>query len=104
VQRILTARIRGGAPGPSDATRSSAEARLWGEVWDNDGHRAAARLRTPDGYTLTALTAVAITKRLLEGEVRRGFCTPSMAFGADFILDIPGAVREDITDAERRTT
>lgn len=95
-QAWLKARIRARAPGPTDAQRSRAVARLWGEVSDPAGARAAARLRTPDGYTLTALAAVAAAEKVLAGGARPGFQTPSRAFGAGFVLEIGGVVREDL--------
>ena len=55
--------------------------------------RAQARLETPGGYTLTVLTALLITEKVLSGEVRAGFQTPSLAYGADLILSIPGVSR-----------
>lgn len=96
-QRFLKERIKAGAPGPSESQRSSAVARLWGEAWDDDGNRVISRLRTPDGYTLTALTAVAAAEKALAGGAKPGFQTPSLAFGADFILEIPETEREDVT-------
>jgi short subunit dehydrogenase-like uncharacterized protein len=96
-QRFLKERIQAGAPGPSDATRATAVARLWGEAWDNDGNRVVSRLKTPDGYTLTALTAVAIAEKVLAGAAKPGYQTPSLAFGADFILEISDTEREDVT-------
>lgn len=96
VQTFLKERIRAGAPGPSDETRANAVARLWGEAWDDDGNRVVSRLRSPDGYTLTALTAVAAAEKVLAGGAKPGFQTPSRAFGADFILEIAGTEREDV--------
>jgi short subunit dehydrogenase-like uncharacterized protein len=55
-----------------------------------------SRLRTADGYTLTALASVAAAQKVIEGGAKPGFQTPSLAFGADFILEIPGSVREDV--------
>jgi short subunit dehydrogenase-like uncharacterized protein len=100
-QRFLKGRIRAGAPGPSDRQRAGAAAQLWGEAWDDDGRRVLSRLRTPDGYTLTALTSVAAAEKVLAGGAKPGFQTPSLAFGADFILEIAGAEREDVTDSAR---
>jgi short subunit dehydrogenase-like uncharacterized protein len=97
-QDFLKGRIRAGAPGPSDAQRASAVARLWGEAWDDDGNKVVSRLRTPDGYTLTALTSVAAAEKVLAGGAKPGFQTPSLAFGADFILEIVGSEREDVMD------
>jgi short subunit dehydrogenase-like uncharacterized protein len=69
---------------------------MWGEVRDPAGQMAAARLRTPEGYTLTALTAVACVERVLAGRAPPGFQTPSRAYGADFILEIDGVRRDDL--------
>jgi short subunit dehydrogenase-like uncharacterized protein len=95
-QRWLKRRIRAGASGPSEAQRRGAVARLWGEAWDDAGGRVRSRLRTPDGYTLTALTAVAAAREVLAGRAKTGFQTPSLAFGADFILEVAGVEREDV--------
>jgi short subunit dehydrogenase-like uncharacterized protein len=54
------------------------------------------RLRTPEGYTLTAQTGLAIAKRVLDGEFKAGFQTPSRVYGADFILGFDGVSREDL--------
>jgi short subunit dehydrogenase-like uncharacterized protein len=96
VQSLLRGRVRAGPPGPSDERRARGESRLWGEVQDDQGRRAAARMRTPAGYTLTALTSLAIAERVLRGDVHPGFRTPSLAYGADFVLGIEGVSREDL--------
>lgn len=95
-QRLLKARVRRGAAGPSAEVRARALAVLWGEVSDAQGGRSAARLRTPEGYTLTVLTSLAIVERVLQGHAPAGFKTPSLAYGADFILGIAGVTREDL--------
>ena len=102
-QSFLKGRIRAGAPGPSDNQRAKAEARLWAEAWDDDGNRVQSRLRAPDGYTLTALTTVAAAEKVLAGGAKPGFQTPSRALGADFILEIPGTEREDVTPAQEKS-
>ena len=60
------------------------------------GRQARARLTGPSGYTMTARTAVAALTRTLAGGATPGFRTPSLAFGADFILSIEGVTREDL--------
>jgi len=96
VRGLLRRLIRAGPPGPSEAARARATSRLWGEATDRDGRRAVARLTGPQSYALTAMTAVAAVERVLAGMVPPGFQTPSRAFGADFILEIPGVRREDV--------
>src|SRR5207247_1728745 len=48
MQRFLKARIRSGAPGPTDAERARGRCFLWGEVEDESGRRAVSRLQTPE--------------------------------------------------------
>jgi short subunit dehydrogenase-like uncharacterized protein len=96
MQRLLKARIAARTPGPSAERRAGAQSRLWGEARTDDGRSVQARLVAPDGYTLTALTAVAAVAKVAEGVVATGFQTPSRAFGPDFILSIPGTSREDL--------
>ena len=96
VRSLLRRLVRAGPPGPSDTARARATSRLWGEATDRDGRRAVARLAGPQSYTLTALTALAAAERVLAGGAIPGFQTPSRAFGADFILAIPGTRRDDV--------
>ena len=55
-----------------------------------------SRLRGPEGYTFTALAALAVVGRVLAGEAPPGFQTPSTAYGPDFVLEVPGVQREDV--------
>jgi short subunit dehydrogenase-like uncharacterized protein len=55
-----------------------------------------SRLVAPEAYSLTAATAVAAALRVLAGGVPTGFLTPSLAFGADFILEQAGVRRLDV--------
>lgn len=95
VQSFLKRRIQARPPGPSAEQRARGQARLWGEAWDEAGSRVVSRLRTPDGYTLTVLTALACVERIVSGQSTPGFATPSRAFGADLVLEIPGVTRTD---------
>ena len=95
VQRWLKRRIQARPPGPSDEQRARGQSLLWGEVRDERGACAVARLRGPEGYTLTALTALAVVQRVLAGQAPPGFQTPAKAYGADFVLEVPGVQRSD---------
>lgn len=96
VRPALERAVRSLPPGASPEKRARGYCLIYGEVSDERGARRAARLRTPDGYTLTAQTAVAAARRVLEGTAAPGFQTPSRAFGADFILQFPGVERRDL--------
>jgi short subunit dehydrogenase-like uncharacterized protein len=93
---LLQRVIRQQSEGPTAEERARGLALLWGEVVDNTGKRALARLTTPEAYTLTAQTAVAAAEKILSGKINPGFQTPASAFGKNFILEIPGCAREDI--------
>lgn len=82
-------------PGPSRERNEHGFSLMVGEM--RDGSRTVrARLRTPEGYRCTALTAVEIMNRILDGNYKTGFQTPSLAYGADFILGFEGVEREDL--------
>jgi len=89
VARIVTHLATRGVAGPSATTRSEARAWLWGEV-RGPGGSATATLETPEGYTFTALAALESLARVLDGRVAPGAWTPSQAFGAGFVAELPG--------------
>jgi short subunit dehydrogenase-like uncharacterized protein len=95
VQQWLKRRIQAGPPGPTDEERARGRTLLWGEARDDRGAVVVSRQRGPEGYTLTALTALAVTERVLAGDAAPGFQTPGRLFGPDFILGIPGVERRD---------
>ena len=96
VRRFLAARLKARPAGPTDEQRARGRSRIYAEAIAGDGRRAAALLEGPEGYTLTAMTAVHAVEKLAAGSVAAGFATPSRAFGADFILEIPGVTRRDL--------
>ena len=79
--------------GPTAEQRARSTSTTWGEVCDDSGRVVTGRLTTPDGYSLTVLTALAIVEQTLGGRYPIGFQTPAQAYGADFILTIPGVTR-----------
>ena len=68
---------------------------MFGEMRDAS-QIVRAKLRVPEGYWLTALTTVEIMKRIMRGEYKSGFQTPSLAYGTDFIMQFDGVEREDL--------
>jgi short subunit dehydrogenase-like uncharacterized protein len=83
-------------PGPPEGQRESGLAIIVGEARDAQGLVARTRLQTKDGYSFTALSTVEIMKRILSSDLKVGFQTPSMAYGADFILQFPNTIRTDL--------
>jgi short subunit dehydrogenase-like uncharacterized protein len=91
------ANIKSKPAGPSDQEREAAQSFVWGEVKNNAGVTKQAVLTLPEGYTLTAETAVEIAKRVLDnGFSQTGFKTPAGVFGADFITQFAGVSIKDL--------
>ncbi|MBO3457482.1 saccharopine dehydrogenase NADP-binding domain-containing protein [Aetokthonos hydrillicola Thurmond2011] len=79
--------------GPTEAERAKGKTRVLGIVEDETGQKIQARLEGSEAYDLTALTAVATIKHILQGQTELGFQTPASVYGANFILEIPGVKR-----------
>ncbi len=98
VQGFLKSRIDKQPEGPDEAQRAQSQGILIAETRNAAGEMMRSRLTTPDGYTLTALTALEIVSRVMAGGAKPGFQTPSSAFGSDFIRDFDGCVMDDLND------
>jgi short subunit dehydrogenase-like uncharacterized protein len=96
VQAILKRQIAAGPAGPTDDQRRKGRSNLWAEAKNASGKPIHSRMSTPEGYTLTAMTAWDIAKRCISGAARPGFQTPSRVFGPDFILGFEGVTRDDL--------
>jgi short subunit dehydrogenase-like uncharacterized protein len=87
--------------GPSEAERAAMPKVIVAEAEDRYRRVVTARLHTPNVYTFTYLSVVAIVERVLAGELRAGFQTPAGVYGPDFILGFAGVRREDATPPHR---
>lgn len=96
VQGRLKASIDRLPPGPTDEQRAKGFTVIVGEARNAAGEVMRSRLRTPEGYTLTALTGLRIAERTRDGEAKPGFQTPAGLFGGDFVVDFEGCKREDL--------
>jgi short subunit dehydrogenase-like uncharacterized protein len=96
MQNLLKRQVQSQPAGPTEAQRERGATIIIGEVEDAAGKKMVSRLSGPEGYKLTLLTAVAIARRVLDGNFKPGFQTPSLAYGADFVLEIAGVTREDM--------
>ncbi len=96
IQELLKAQVKRTMDGPSEKHREKSRSYLWGEARDAEGKIQQARLETPEGYKLTAETALESALRVLNGQVEAGFHTPATAFGMNYILDFAGTHREKL--------
>lgn len=84
--------------GPNAEARRKGRSFLWARASDEKGGAAEAWLETAEAYAFTAMAAVRCAEGVLKkhpAEVCPGACTPAGAFGADFVLEIPGTRRFD---------
>lgn len=98
VHAYLQRKIDERPPGPDARVRQEGKSYLWGRVTNASG-KAEARLTAPEAYQLTMLSSLRALERVLAGDAPPGYQTPSTAFGADFVLELPGVTPfEDLNE------
>jgi len=96
VKKYAIKKIKSKPAGPSDEERKNARMFIWGEVKNEKNETARAVIEMPEGYTLTAMTALAIAEKVADTDFQlNGFHTPATAFGVDFIMEFEGVIRID---------
>jgi short subunit dehydrogenase-like uncharacterized protein len=91
----LRNKIKSRPAGPSDDRRAKSKSLVWGEV-TNGKQTIAATWSGVEGYTFTAHSALLIAQKVLAGNWKKGFKTPSMMYGADLAMEVEGSSRKDI--------
>ncbi len=94
IQNFLKNCIPEGGPTPEEREKNFTL--LWGEVKNKEGLYKRAGMKTTDGYDLTAFSSVLIAKKVLNGEYKSGFQTPSLAYGYKLVLELPSVDLWDI--------
>jgi short subunit dehydrogenase-like uncharacterized protein len=94
VRRAAQAVIDRAVGGPSDVVRERGRTAVWARAANDRGESAEAWLESIEAYRMTQITAVRCIERVLDSQLR-GALTPSRAFGADFVLEIPETRRLD---------
>lgn len=89
VKNFLKKQIDKKPAGPSDEKRNKGAMLLWGSISDGN-NTIDKRLKTPNGYTLTAKTAVLISEKILAGNFKPGYQTPASAYDEKLILEVEG--------------
>jgi short subunit dehydrogenase-like uncharacterized protein len=93
---LLKQALRMVRSGPTEEQRRNGFSLIVGEAFSDDGESVSSKLKTPEGYSLTALATVEIMQRILAGDRRPGFQTPSLAYGPDFVLGLDGVERVEL--------
>ncbi len=75
--------------GSSAEERAQGQCLVWGEVRDDSGKAETLRMRLPEGYGFTAVSAIAAMEKVLAKAPGPGALTPTLAFGIEFCLGLP---------------
>ncbi len=86
IKSYLKSKVEERKPGPTERERKEGQSLLWGQVSNSKAEAVTALLKTKEGYQLTAETAYKIAKNCIDGDFKSGYQTPSIVYGADFIL------------------
>jgi short subunit dehydrogenase-like uncharacterized protein len=70
---------------------------LWAQATNEEGENSQAWVETMESYWFTAVTEVRCVEKLLELNLK-GALTPALAFGPDFITEIPETMGMDSID------
>lgn len=85
--------------GPDENARQRGKSYIWVRAADDNGNSNEAWLETLEGYDFTAVAGVRVIEKMLEMNQTEtpliGATTPALAFGTDFVLDIPNTKRFD---------
>jgi short subunit dehydrogenase-like uncharacterized protein len=95
-RRLVQAVINRTLHGPSEYAREHGKSVVWACASCYDGQSAEAWLETGEAYEFTKIATVSCVEAVLGEEfTKRGALSPSQAFGADFVLGMPGVRRID---------
>jgi short subunit dehydrogenase-like uncharacterized protein len=90
IQAAIRKLVERFATGPKEHSRAKHPTQLWARVTDGRGRGIQATLETPNGYEMSAATALECLSRVDRNLVGPGAWTPSQAFGAQFVSEFTG--------------
>ncbi|MFT7588470.1 MAG: short subunit dehydrogenase-like uncharacterized protein [Limisphaerales bacterium] len=93
IQSFLKKRLKKKVFGPSTEERAANKSYILGEVTAK-GKKVSGLLEMPDGYSLTASTAINITEKIIAGNFTPGYQTPSSAYGSELIMELENVKRK----------
>jgi short subunit dehydrogenase-like uncharacterized protein len=97
LRRLATNRGRPAEAPESARGRTALRSVVWARASDDQGSVASV-LETGEGYEFAA-AAMVLAAKLVDERPLGGAFTPAAAFGADFVLQIEGVSRRDLTEA-----
>ncbi|MBL6446048.1 saccharopine dehydrogenase NADP-binding domain-containing protein [Fulvivirga sp. 29W222] len=95
VKALLKKQVDKKPAGPTAEKRGKSNTYLWGKVESTNGKTYEARLKTPNGYTLTAKATLLFANKILNKDFKAGFQTPALVYGSNVIFEIEGCKFEN---------
>jgi len=95
VQWLLKKWVNSREPGPNEEMRERGYSDIWGRVEDGEGNWVEGNFTTPEGYTLTAMSAIQVVLEL--DNLKPGAWTPAGALGHGLVGRIEGVTEAIIT-------
>jgi len=92
IRSMVLKKIDSRPAGPTLEERKRSHALIWGEAKNKDGKTITASMRTPESYTLTAISTVHIAKKVLNVEFKKGYQTPAGVYGESLVEEVGGVV------------
>ena len=94
LRRMAQRWIERSVRGPDEHMRQTERSQVWVRARNDAGVEKQAWLETSEAYQFTAVAGVRCVEKVL-ADPPQGAMTPALAFGADFVLEIPGTRHED---------
>jgi len=94
VRRLASKRVENTSSRSEGHLQGRKTSQVWALARNEEGSESQAWLETVDSYLFTAEAGVRSVEKLVS-EHKVGVLTPALAFGADFVLEIPGTKRVD---------
>lgn len=96
VQKILKGRADKMPEGPTVKQMQEVSMYLVATATNAVGKSFTATMKTPEAYSFTAKLALEIALRTQKNGGQKGFQTPAMVFGSDFVTEFAGVKRKDV--------
>jgi short subunit dehydrogenase-like uncharacterized protein len=90
VRGIAQRRIDRAPAGPDAETRRKGRSEVWGRARNAAGEEVSHHFACQEGYTLTALAALLIAKKVASGNFKAGFQTPGGLYGPELLNEATG--------------
>jgi short subunit dehydrogenase-like uncharacterized protein len=96
VKNFMKKRVYNAGSNISEEMRQKSVSQIWASVKNAKGESKTAVITAPDGYLLTAETAIIIAEKVLADNYKVGFQTPAKAYSCELIMEATGVTREVI--------